>query len=106
MIQSVWKNSTGLEKAKSYSQLNTSGVTLNADLEPKTHHQTPVNSSHFPPPGKTQHPGCEEFMQSFKIPGIQSLHPKILVRFPGVFAFHGTRSQWLRGSMVSGCKHE
>ncbi len=24
------------------SQLNTSGVTLNADLEPKTHHQTPM----------------------------------------------------------------
>ncbi len=37
MIQSVWKNLTGLQKAKFYSQLNTSGVTLNADLEPKTH---------------------------------------------------------------------
>ncbi len=35
MIQSVWKNLTGLQKAKSWSQLNTSGVTLNADLEPK-----------------------------------------------------------------------
>ncbi len=37
MIQSVWKNLTGLQKDKSWSQLNTSGVTLN---EPKTHHQT------------------------------------------------------------------
>ncbi len=40
MIQSVWKNLTGLQKAK--SQLNTSGVTLNADLEPKMNHQTPM----------------------------------------------------------------
>ncbi len=39
MIQSVWKNLTGLQKAKFYSQLNTSGVTLNADLDPKIHHQ-------------------------------------------------------------------
>ncbi len=41
MIQSVWKNLTGQKKAKSWSQLNTSGVTLNADLEPKinTKHQ-------------------------------------------------------------------
>ncbi len=41
MIQSVWKNLTGLEKDKSWSQLNTSGVTLNADLEQKliTKHQ-------------------------------------------------------------------
>ncbi len=38
MIQSVWKNLTGLQKDKSWSQLNTSG--LNADLEPKIHHQT------------------------------------------------------------------
>ncbi len=37
MIQSVWKNLTGLQKDKSWSQLNTSGVTLNADLEPKIH---------------------------------------------------------------------
>ncbi len=37
MIQSVWKNLSGLQKDKSWSQLNTSGVTLN---EPKTHHQT------------------------------------------------------------------
>ncbi len=44
MIQSVWKNLTGLQKAKSQSKLNTSGVTLNADLEPKTHHQTPMTS--------------------------------------------------------------
>ncbi len=33
------------------TQLNTSGVTLNADLEPKSHHQTPVTCtygySHF-----------------------------------------------------------
>ncbi len=36
MIQSVWKNLTVLEKVESSSQLNTSGVTLNADLEPKT----------------------------------------------------------------------
>ncbi len=35
MIQSVWKNLTGLQK----DQLNTSGVTLN---EPKNHHQTPM----------------------------------------------------------------
>ncbi len=41
MIQSVWKNLTGLQKDKSWSQLNTSGVTLNADRESKTHHQTP-----------------------------------------------------------------
>ncbi len=41
-IQSVWKNLTGLQKNKSKSQLNTSGVTLNADLEPKIHHQTPM----------------------------------------------------------------
>ncbi len=49
MIQSVWKNLTGLQKAKSYSQLNTSGVTLNADREPKIHHQTPMTYgySHF-----------------------------------------------------------
>ncbi len=40
MIQSVWKNLTGLQKDKSWSQLNTSGVTLNADLEPKIPHQT------------------------------------------------------------------
>ncbi len=40
MIQSVWKNLTGLQKDK--SQLNTSGVTLNADIEPKIHHQTPI----------------------------------------------------------------
>ncbi len=37
-IQLVWKNSTGLQKDKSWSQLNTSSVTLNEDLEPKTHH--------------------------------------------------------------------
>ncbi len=42
MIQSVWKNLTGLQKDTSWSQLNTSGVTLNADLEQKTHHQTPM----------------------------------------------------------------
>ncbi len=42
MIQSVWKNLTGLQKDKSWSQLNTSGVTLNADLEPIIHHQTPM----------------------------------------------------------------
>ncbi len=51
LIQSVWKNLTGLQKAKSWSQLNTSGVTVNADLEPKTHHQTPMTCtyeySHF-----------------------------------------------------------
>ncbi len=40
-IQSVWKNLTGLQKDKSKSQLNTSGVTLNEALGPKTHHQTP-----------------------------------------------------------------
>ncbi len=40
MIQSVWKNLTGLLKAK--SQVNTSGVTLKADLEPKINHQTPI----------------------------------------------------------------
>ncbi len=41
MIQSVWKNLTGLQKDKSWSQLNTSGVTLNTDLEQKliTKHQ-------------------------------------------------------------------
>ncbi len=32
MIQSVWKNLTGLQKARSWSQLNTSDVTLNAAL--------------------------------------------------------------------------
>ncbi len=37
MIQSVWKNLTCLQKAA------TSGVTLNPDLEPKTHHQTPTS---------------------------------------------------------------
>ncbi len=42
MIQSVWKNLTGLQKAKSSSQLNTSGVTLNADREPKI--QGPVQT--------------------------------------------------------------
>ncbi len=51
LIQSVWKNLTGLHKTKSYSQFNTSGVTVNADLEPKTHHQTPMTCtyvySHF-----------------------------------------------------------
>ncbi len=35
----------------SYSQFNTSGVTVNADLEPKTHHRTPMTCkygySHF-----------------------------------------------------------
>ncbi len=41
MIQSVWKNLTGLHKAKFYSQLNTSGVTLKAHLDPKMNHQTP-----------------------------------------------------------------
>ncbi len=39
IIQSVWKILTCLQKAKFYSQLNTSGVTLNADLE-TTHYQT------------------------------------------------------------------
>ncbi len=29
-------------RIKDKTQLNTSGVTLNADLEPKTHHQTPM----------------------------------------------------------------
>ncbi len=45
MIQSVWKNLTGLQKAKS-SQLNTSGVTLNADLSQKlvTKHQCLLHS--------------------------------------------------------------
>ncbi len=51
LIQSVWKNLTGLHKTKSKSQFNTSGVTVNADLEPKTHHQTPMTCtyvySHF-----------------------------------------------------------
>ncbi len=51
MIESVWKNLTGLQNAKSWSQLNTSGVTLHADREPKTHHQTPTTYtygySHF-----------------------------------------------------------
>ncbi len=28
------------------SQLNTSGVTLNADLEPKVHHQTPMTCTY------------------------------------------------------------
>ncbi len=42
MIQSVWKNLTGLQKAKSQSQLNTSGVTLNADLETKMYDQMGV----------------------------------------------------------------
>ncbi len=51
LIESVWKNLTGLHKTKSWSQFNTSGVTVNADLEPKTHHQTPMTCtygfSHF-----------------------------------------------------------
>ncbi len=49
MIQSVWNNLTGLQKAKSSSQLNTSGVTLNANIEPKIHPQTPMTYgySHF-----------------------------------------------------------
>ncbi len=38
MIQSVWKNLTGLQK--------TSGVTLNPELEPKTHHQTPMTCAY------------------------------------------------------------
>ncbi len=38
IIQSVWKNLTGLQKDKSWSQLNTSGVTLNTDPEAKIHH--------------------------------------------------------------------
>ncbi len=44
------KNLTGLQKAKALSQLNTSGVTLNVDLEPKAHQQTPMTTygySHF-----------------------------------------------------------
>ncbi len=36
MIQSVWKNLTGLQKAAEHS-----GVTLN---EPQTHHQTPKHT--------------------------------------------------------------
>ncbi len=51
MIQSVRKNLTGLQKAKSLSQLNTSGVILNADFELKIHLQTPMTCtygySHF-----------------------------------------------------------
>ncbi len=51
LIQSVWKNLTGLHKTKSQSQFNTSGVTVNTDLEPKTHHQTTMTCtygySHF-----------------------------------------------------------
>ncbi len=36
-------------ESQGLSQLNTSGVTLNADLEPKIHHQTPMTYgySHF-----------------------------------------------------------
>ncbi len=55
MIQSVWKNLTGLQKEKWWfsqcgrtwlvcrKQLNTSGVTLN---ETKTHHQTPMTCTY------------------------------------------------------------
>ncbi len=47
----VYLTLTGLQKAKSWSQLNPSGVTLYVDLEPKTHHQTPMTCtygySHF-----------------------------------------------------------
>ncbi len=42
MIQSVWKNLTGLQKDKSWSQLNTSGVTLNAQ-KLITKHQSHIN---------------------------------------------------------------
>ncbi len=42
LIHSVWKNLTGLHKTK----FNTSGVTVNADLEPKTHHQTPMTCTY------------------------------------------------------------
>ncbi len=38
MIQLMWKNLTGLQKAKSQSQLNTSGVTL---------HATPMTNRHI-----------------------------------------------------------
>ncbi len=38
----MWKNLTGLQKAKSQSQLNTSDVTLNVDLERKTDHKAPM----------------------------------------------------------------
>ncbi len=42
----VYLTLTGLQKTKSWSQLNTSGVTLYADLEPKTHHQTPMTCTY------------------------------------------------------------
>ncbi len=41
MIQSVWKNLTGLQKDKSIIPAEHLCVTLNTDLEPKIHHQTP-----------------------------------------------------------------
>ncbi len=46
MIQSVWKNLTGLPKAKSKSQLNTYGVNLSADLEPNINHQIPMTCTY------------------------------------------------------------
>ncbi len=39
-------SSFSLQKAKSQSQLNTSGVTLNADIEPKTHHHSPMTDGY------------------------------------------------------------
>ncbi len=48
-IDKVKKETTdwvSLQKDKSWSQQNTSGVTLNADLETKTHHQTPVTCTY------------------------------------------------------------
>ncbi len=45
MIQSVWKNLTGPE-SQVLIPADTSGVTLNADLEPKIHHQTPNRLVH------------------------------------------------------------
>ncbi len=45
MIQSVWKNLTGRRKT-SHIPADTSGVTLNADLENKNSSQTPMTCTH------------------------------------------------------------
>ncbi len=58
---------TDLQKDKSKCQLNTSGVTLNADLEPKMYHQPNTNDLYI-------------WVQSFKTVAtemkIQGLHLK------------------------------
>ncbi len=58
MIQSVWKNLTGLQK-DSWTSLvwQTSGVT---DLEPKIHYQTPMTYIHYMDTSTGTPPSLEE----------------------------------------------